>query len=203
MSAVNQNIHNFYSVAQRKDFLRDINFRITALNFRGDDKILQNDEFLYAKGGQLPGRKVENIQVPYLGLNFNVAGTSSYEGSESYKLTFFCDAAQDLRFKLEKMVRRVYDDYTSTGDYKIAGPDSILELSILDKQLNEIRKVKLIGFDIRSVDGMEFKVSGGKGDVMEISTTVSFHYYTVGDMPLVVGNVQLPGIGVGIGGSAG
>jgi hypothetical protein len=51
MSAVNQNIHNFYSVAQRKDFLRDINFRITALNFRGDDKILQNDEFLYAKGG--------------------------------------------------------------------------------------------------------------------------------------------------------
>ena len=191
--AMNQNIMKFYSEAASRDFLRDINFRIVGLKFRGKDIISEGD-LLYGKGGQLPGRKVENIPVNYLGLQFNVAGTTSYEGSDSYKITFRCDATANVRTKLENMVRYIYNDQTSTGDYNIAGENSVMTLALLDKNLGTLREIELVGVDLRSVDSMEFKMDG-KGDVMEMGTTWSFHFYRYGDLSKLILQASIPAIG--------
>ena len=196
-----QNQVDFYSQAQAADFLRDINFKVSALKFRGLD-IIKETDLVYGKGGQLPSRKIENIEAPFMGLKYNVAGVATYPGSEAYEITFRCDARMNLRTKLELMSRTIFDDVTSTGDYRIAGKDSLMELMILNKDNTDLRPVKLIGLDLRSIEAMDFKRADGKGDIVEIKTTWSFHFYEYGPEKAFAFNVTIPGIG-SVGGAGG
>ena len=65
-----QHISDFYTQVQAKDFARQFQFRVTEMantNFG-------EDTFVYLQTGNLPGRAINNVQVPFMGLNFNVPG---------------------------------------------------------------------------------------------------------------------------------
>jgi hypothetical protein len=173
-----QNIEKFYSRASTRDFSRDFLFRVKSLNIR--DLVMGDDDLVYVKAAQLPGRQVSNVAVPYMGLNFNVPGGATYPGSDSYALTFYLDAGSRLRERFEAASRTLFNDDTSTGSYGTPNPQNFITLVQLRKDLNELREYKLVGASLRNINAIDYQIASGTGNTVEVGVTLAYHYYELG-----------------------
>jgi hypothetical protein len=172
MDILDQNIGTFYQVARERDFARKFQFRVTALgvgNFNATDLI-------YAETAALPGRQINNIPVPYMGLNFNVPGVASYPGSAGYKITFRCDKDYHLRSKLETDMFRIFDDSNSTGQYSIPAANSVLSLTLTNKQNLGVRTYTLYGVYIQALDDEQYDIKD-TGNVSVINATIAYQFW--------------------------
>ena len=175
-----QNIKDFYNVAQRKDFARLFQFRVTQLG--GSLDFINNDDLIYLDTASLPGRTINNVPVPYMGLSFNVPGTASYPGSAAYRVTFRCDAGYDIRSKLEQLSFRVFNDDTSTGEYTIPGPESVLQMDLYtsgsrtDLAPTIVRRYKLYGVYVVSLDDVAYDIKD-TGSVAMVNATLAYQYW--------------------------
>jgi hypothetical protein len=181
MASINQNIQTFYTQAANKDFSRDFLFRVVRMQGVGLPD-LRDEDLVYAKAAQLPGRTIENLNASYMGLKFNVPGAATYDASDSYDITFYLDASQeDLRTKFEIASREIFNDGQSTGNYLIPGVENLIVLTQLNKDLTPLGNYyNLIGAQLRKIGSLDYKIAEGKGELMELKTTMSYHYYTVG-----------------------
>lgn len=174
---VSQNIQNFYRVAATKDFSRDFLFRVTDLKLDGLPA-LDEGSLIYAKAAQLPSRAITNVSVPYMGLPFNVPGNATYPGSDAYSLTFFLDQNSDLRKYFEQASRVLFNDLTSTGGYGTPYNDSYIELTQLSKSLDPLTKYRLFGASIRTINAIDYSMSAGTGQTVDVQVTLAYHFYT-------------------------
>lgn len=172
----NQNIEQFYQRAQARDFSRDFLFRVTDVVLAGD-VTLEDEELVYAKAATLPARNITNVEAPYMGLNFNVPGNVTYPGSDGYSLSFYLDAASELRNKLELASRILFDDTSSTGQYSTPSEDYYIILQQLNKKLEPISTYKLYGASIRNIDAIEYQMAEGTGNTVQVQTTIAYHFY--------------------------
>lgn len=178
MADVKQLITDFYRVAAARDFARDINFRLLSINTGGTSTITFNeDDLVYIKAATLPGRAITNVQVPYMGLKFNIPGTANYPGSEGYELKFFCDANSQLRQKFEQWSKDIFDDATSTGNYFTPRQTSTIDMVQLDKQNNRIAQYQLVGVAVNDVGALSYNMSEGTGATVEFTAKVTYHYW--------------------------
>lgn len=177
MAQTQQKISKFYSVAASRDFSRDFLFRVTSMNLAGIDGAITEEDLIYAKAASLPGRTISNVPVPYMGLNFNIPGAASYSGAEGYQLTFFLDSKSRLRNLFETASRAMFDDATSTGLYGTPNDTNFIELAQLDKDLEVISSYKLIGASIRNVGDIQYQISSGTGQTVEMQVTIAYHFY--------------------------
>lgn len=177
---VDQTIQQFYRVAQARDFSRDFLFRVTQMQLQGVTP-LRDTELVYIKAATLPGRSINNVTAPYMGLNFNVPGAVTYPGSDGYSLTWYLDGESTLRNYFEQASRNLFDDQISTGNYGTPGFNYFLILEQLDKQLNPVDggRYKLVGSSIRNIDTINYNIAAGTGDIVEITTTIAYHYYEI------------------------
>lgn len=169
-----QNISDFYRSVQQKDFARQFQFRLVQLantNFN-------EDTLVYVQTASLPGRTITNVQVPFMGLDFNVPGTVKYPDSNNYRVRFRCDANYDIRTVLENATFNTFDDGTSTGDYNIARNSSTIILNLLDKSNNPVRQYTLYGAYVMSVDALGYDLADG-GTIQNIDTTLAYQYWRV------------------------
>jgi hypothetical protein len=173
-------IQSFYTAATKKDFARIFQFRVTefpGINFD------PTKHLLYVETATLPGRTINNVAVPYMGLQFNVPGNASYPGSNAYNVTFRMDADYDIRAALEASTFATFDDATSTGAYNIRGQDSknILELSLLGKtpKGNEpeiLRIYQLFGAYLVSVNETQYDIKD-TGTVATCQAVIAYHFW--------------------------
>ena len=177
MAKTEQKISKFYSIAASRDFSRDFLFRVTALNLAGIEDEIGEEELIYAKAAALPGRTISNVQVPYMGLNFNVPGNATYSGAEGYSLVFFLDSKSRLRNLFEQASRALFDDISSTGLYGTPDDTHFIELAQLDKDLSIVSTYKLIGASIRNIGDIAYNMSGGTGQTVEMPVTIAYHFY--------------------------
>jgi hypothetical protein len=169
-----QNISDFYRSVQQKDFARQFQFRLVQLantNF-GEDTLV------YVETASLPGRAITNVQVPFMGLDFNVPGTVKYPDSNNYSVRFRCDANYDIRTVLENATFNTFDDSTSTGDYNIARNSSSIILNLLNKSGNPVRQYTLYGAYVVSIGAMAYNL-GDTGTIQNIDTTLAYQYWRV------------------------
>jgi hypothetical protein len=169
-----QNISDFYRVAQQNDFARQFQFRLVQLantNFG-------EDEFVYVETANLPGRSITNVQVPFMGLQFNVPGTATYPGSDAYNVTFRCDQSYNIRAVLENATFNTFDDGTSTGDYNIARNSSVITLNLLSKNGTTARQYTLYGAYVVSVGESTFNL-GDSGTIQTVPATLAYQYLKV------------------------
>lgn len=169
-----QNIADFYRSVQQRDFARKFQFRITQLantNFN-------EDVLVYVESASLPGREIVNVEVPFMGLNFNVPGTARYPGSSEYAVRFRCDANYDIRTVLENATFNTFDDGASTGDYNIARNSSVIVLNLLNKNGGTIRQYTLYGAYVKTVGAMGYEL-GDNGQIQTIDTTLAYQYWRV------------------------
>ena len=180
-----QNISDFYSSVQQKDFARQFQFRLVQLantNF-GEDTLI------YVETATLPGRSITNVQVPFMGLQFNVPGTATYPGSESYAVTFRCDQDYNIRAALENATFNTFDDGTSTGDFNIARNSSVITMNLLNKAGGTVRQYTLYGAYVVSVGDLSYNL-GDSGTIQIVPTTLAYQYWrvtTTGSSPTVLG----------------
>lgn len=169
-----QNIADFYRAVQQNDFARQFQFRVVQLantNFG-------ENELIYIETANLPGRAITNVQVPFMGLNFNVPGTANYPGSESYAVTFRCDQSYNIRAVLENATFNTFDDGTSTGDYNIARNSSVITLNLLNKNGTTARQYTLYGAYVVSVGDSSYNL-GDTGAIQTVPATLAYQYWRV------------------------
>jgi hypothetical protein len=171
-----QDITSFFERAATRDFSRDILFRVLGINIAGLS--ITEDDLVYARSGSIPSRNIQNQTAPYGGLAFQVPGTVQYEGAEAYTISFYCDANSDIHTKMFRETERVFGN-DGTGDFNIGGPDDIISLAQLDKNLSPIKTYKLIGASIRSSGNLEYNIAEGAGAVVNFNSTFAYHYYTI------------------------
>lgn len=171
-------IQNFFAAAADKQFSRDFLFRVQeitlgsiGLNLKG------NDDLIYARSASLPGRTIENKEVNYMGLTFNVPGRATYAQAAGYTIEFYADAENQIRDKLEKASRETFNDETSTGKYGMPGPQDTMILALLTKDLRIKKTIELVGASIRDIGDMSYMIADGTGEVVTFPVTFSYHFY--------------------------
>lgn len=169
-------IQTFFEQAKSRQFARDFLFRVKQINLTGVSFNGETD-LVYARTANLPGRNIENKTVNYVGQQFNVPGKSSYPGSESYSIEFYHEESIALRKKFEAASRTVFNNETSTGDYRMPGEESTITLSVLNSQLEETDTIVLVGASIRDIGEVGYTIADGTGDILNFSVTFAFHYY--------------------------
>ena len=169
-----QQITDFYTAVQKNDFARQFQFRVVQLantNF-GEEQLV------YLESASLPGRTINNIPVPFMGLNFNVPGTASYPGSDGYAVSFRCDQNYDIRATLENATFNTFDDQVSRGDYNIARNSSTIVLDLLGKDKSTIRQYTLFGAYVVSVGDISYNL-GDNGAIVTVPATLAYQYWRV------------------------
>ena len=169
-------IDTFMTQALDKQFARDFLFRVTGITIAGTTLVNPGD-LIYAKSAALPGRAIENKVVNYSGQAFNVPGKSTYTGSDAYSIEFYHDEAISLREKLEGASRAVFNNETTSGDFRMPGKGDVITLSVLNRQFTETKQIKLIGASIRDIGAITHNIADGTGDVLTFPVTFSYHYY--------------------------
>lgn len=171
-----QNISDFYRSVQQNDFARQFQFRVVQLantNFG-------ESELIYLETANLPGRSITNVQVPFMGLQFNLPGTAQYPNSNAYSVRFRCDADYDIRTVLENATFNTFDDSTSTGNYNIARNSSVITMNLLNKSGGTARQYTLYGAYVASVGEMMFNL-GDAGTIQTVDATLAYQYWRVTD----------------------
>ena len=169
-------IENFFNQAVQKQFSRDFHFRIKQITIEGVS-FSGEDDLIYARSASLPARDILNKTTSYAGQQFNVAGSSTYPNSEAYSIEFYHDENITLRRKFEAASRAVFNNETTTGQYGMAGIDSYMILEVIDKELNTVETIKLIGVGIRSVGQIDHQIADGTGEIVTFPVTFSYHFY--------------------------
>tara|TARA_A100001201_G_scaffold105071_1_gene89957 strand:+ start:2470 stop:3045 length:576 start_codon:yes stop_codon:yes gene_type:complete len=178
-------IQNFFAAAGQKQFARDFLFRVRLIQLgsvgvtigsqAGDPSA---NDLIYARTASLPGRTIENKEVNYMGLTFNLPGRATYANSAGYTIEFYADANNTLREKLETASRNTFNDQTSTGEYGMPDTNDIIELVTLDKQLETVGNgIRLVGASIRDIGDISYAIADGTGEVVTFPVTFSYHFY--------------------------
>lgn len=170
-------IQNYFTQAVAKQFARDILFRVKSIKIVGGE-LRGNNQLIYARSAKLPGRDIEDKTVSYSGQTFHVPGKVSYPGSESYSIEFYHDEEANLREQFESISRAIFDHRSNNiGEYSMPGSDSLIELNILDRQLNEIGTIKLIGASIRKIGEIAYEIADGSGEILKFTVDFAYHWY--------------------------
>ena len=177
MADVKQTIQDFYTQAQVKDFARNNLFRVLNIDFGdGSDVTIGEEDLVYVTTSTLPGKTIQDVAVPYMGLEFHVPGTVKYNGSERYSLSFRADESYNLYDKFQQVINDTFDDSNSTGNYFTPKASSVIDLVQLDKQLDKISQYQLVGCSIRSIGDLSYDATAS-GDVQTFTVTIAYHYY--------------------------
>ena len=168
MDTTYNTIGQFYATAQKNEFARQFQFKITSLG------PFTEDDLIYIETATLPTKEVTNRAVPYMGLDFNIPGAVKYTGSDNWKVTFRCDEGHNIRNKMEAYMSEIFDIQTSTGKYGV--PTEIATMELLGKQLNPLRKYQFVGIYPRIVGELQYNIENA-GDILKLDATFAYQYW--------------------------
>lgn len=167
------NITDYFEVMQQRDFLRTNQYRVAALTYKGIS--LTEQDLVYLRTGDIPSRTIQQVDVPYMGLNFKVPGTAQYQGT--MQLSFYCDQPQIIRGIFEQMSFTTFDDDISGGQYTVAGSD-ILTFRTFNQTSPESTTTaySLIGIFPTEVGTIQMDTTSN-GTVANFTATIAYQYW--------------------------
>ena len=171
----NQNIQNFYQTAYKKDFARKNLFRVVSIETGISGLNFDESDLVYITTTSLPRRDIANIPVKYMGLQFNVPGTATSTGNDSWNVTFRMPQDLAIRRKLETWNRVLFDDATSTGLYELKNLGTVT-LALMDKSGSPIRTYKLVGAYCRAIGEYNLDATEG-GAIVEQTATLAYQFW--------------------------
>jgi len=169
-----QGIENFYDAAISNDFGRQNLFRVVSLG----GVRFTTQELLYIESTVLPGKAITNVEVPFMGLKFNVPGTTNYPNSAAWQVKFRVPQNLSIRRKLEDWVASVFDDSSSTGAYNIPSKDASNQvvLVLIDKQGNPLRTYTLFGVYPQAIGELEANLTSA-GEILTQTVTLAYQFW--------------------------
>jgi len=170
-----QDINNFFEAALSKDFARTNLFRVLYISSGASDIVFDREELVYITTTSLPDREIKNVQVPFMGLQFNVPGTASYPGSNAWNVTFRMPQDLSIRKKLELWTRATFDDATSTGAYNLRDLGQI-GIALMGKDGTPIRVYNLMGAYCTKVGTYNLDVTAA-GEIVTQQVTLAYQFW--------------------------
>jgi hypothetical protein len=175
--AVNQNITQFITAAGKYDFARNNLYRVR--DFKTRALTLTEDDLIYCKAADIPGRETPTATVNYHGMPMNYnKSTVNYPGADNYTLTFYLDGRGDMRRRFEEASRIVFNDQTNTGNWRFPSTGDIITISQLNFDLEPVKTFTLVGVAIKSIEVINAQMADGDGSALEVKINVSYLYYT-------------------------
>lgn len=174
--SVNQTIELFTNTLIKRDGQRNNLFKILALNTKALS--LTEEDMVYIKTGQLPARSNPTANMQYMGMNFPYnTSTVQYTGNDDYSLQFIFDAAGEIRSKFERASRIIFNDLSTTGDWRVPTLSDIMTIAPLDNQYNPSAYYHFYGVAFKGMDAVEFQIAEGDGQIVNITAHISYYYY--------------------------
>lgn len=166
----------FYTQAVNNDFSRNFQMRVVSLG-----TYLTEKDNVYITTSNLPGYQINNQAVPFMGLQFNVPGTGSFPGSDSWQVVFRCDQKLNIREKLLNWQKSVFNafPYTageSTGGYNPKYLESVAVMTVFDRTGAEARGVRLIGVYPVTLGDISYDATGN-GAPVELTATLAYQWW--------------------------
>jgi hypothetical protein len=119
----------------------------------------------------IPGALIEKVEVPLHGVQVNYAGRANY--SHSLPITLLETRDVGTRDMLRRWQRTARDWITNTGTYKDVYSTTV-EMVLYDDLPTEIKRIKLIGCFVESLD--DASVDGSASAAVNISCTLSYDF---------------------------
>ena len=125
----------------------------------------------------------------YSGQQFNIPGKSSYPNSEGWSVEFYVDQGMEIRTKLERASRLLFNNEDTTGNLCMPGYESIITLDVLQipcqrgtnvqsgNELEIVKTIELVGASLRNVGEISYSIADGTGEVLNFPVTLSYHFY--------------------------
>lgn len=174
--SVNQTIGTFINTLIKRDGQRNNLFKVLALNTKVLN--LTNEDMVYIKTAQLPGRNNPTGQIPYMGMNFSYnKSTVEYPGADNYDLTFVFDAAGELRLKFEQASRLIFNDISTSGTWNVPTLSDIMTIAPLNNQYEPSAYYHFYGVAFKGFDAVNFDIAGGDGSIVDLPCHISYYYY--------------------------
>lgn len=177
-TSVGMGIGSFYNQAFTRDFTRDFQMRVVSI---GPNGILNENDNVYITSTVLPGYAIANQATPFMGLSFNIPGGGSFPGSDSWAVTFRCDAQLNIREKLIAWQKSIFNAFphepgNSVGAYAPKGIDSVAELVVLNRNGTVARGMRLVGIWPVNVGDLTYNTTGS-GAIVELTTNLAYQWW--------------------------
>lgn len=174
--AVNQTISTFISTAAKRDFQRDNLYRIMSLKCEG--LTLTEEDAVYCKSIKIPGRTNPHGSVKYMGMEFKYPqSTVQFGDIDALDIPMLIDSKGEVMGKLERASRILFNDLTTTGNWKFPSTADILTVAVLDFNLNVQEYIHYYGVSFKGFDSVDAKPAEGDGIAQEITAHFTYFYY--------------------------
>jgi hypothetical protein len=177
----NQTLSDFYTEVQNRGLARDFQLKVTQFIVNGIDALNSgnNNDLVLIKTATLPGKTVNAIVTTFMGLDFQIPGNVTFENNKAWNVKFYCAQDYTLRALFETSTLNTFDQTTSLGNMEPRDlAQNVIQLSLLDDNLNEIRVYKLLGAFITKIEEEDYDMTG-TGAPAEVSATIAYQYWTV------------------------
>jgi len=175
---MSQGIQEFYQTAAARGFQRDFQLRIAVWKII-NSPVLTDIDTVLLKTATLPQMETTINPAPFMGLEFNVPGTTKFPGSKAWNLEFYMTQKANLRESFIVALRNNFNIDLSIGNLQLPPQDSTVQFSLVNDNLNEITRYMLHGAFIASVGEVSFDLTGS-GAIQKLPVTIAYQYWTSG-----------------------
>jgi hypothetical protein len=166
-------ITDYFETMQQRDFLRLHQYRVAALSYKGLS--LTEQDLVYLRTGEIPNRTINQVSVPFMGLNFQVPGTVQYQGT--MQLNFYCDQPQIVRSIFESMSYTAFDDRYSGGQYTVSNQDILTFRTYNNTSPEQQTTVyNLVGIFPTEVGNIAMDTTNN-GEAANFNVTIAYQYW--------------------------
>jgi hypothetical protein len=171
-------IKQAYDVFQQHDFSRS--FQLRFLDIQSTSPVAnQVAQELITLGGRyyitsmvVPGRTIQNIDVPYQGFQFKLPGQVAYDSPNPWTLNFRTAGDYLVRNALERLSFATANDETSCGAFNLPCKNNIITIGVLNPKCRVIRAYDLFGFYIQNISEIQYNQENMEGTTF----TAAFQY---------------------------
>lgn len=168
-------IKKAYEVFRQHDFSRSFQLRILDFNNVPDyveRELIQSEGRLYATSYVVPGRTIQNIDIPYQGFQFKLPGQVAYDSPNPWTITFRTPGDYLVRNAFERWSFETANDDTSCGRFQMPCESTTVDIAVLSPKCEIIRVYRLHGIYLQNVSEIQYNQENNEGTTF----TAALHY---------------------------
>lgn len=171
-------IKDAYDTFQKHDFSRSFQLRFLDIEVPGKagtklkKELVENSGRYYITTMVVPGRTVQNIDIPYQGFQFKLPGQVAYEPNP-WQITLRTPGDYIVRNALEQLSFQTANDETGCGVSNLPCKDgSMIKIGVLDAKCAIMRAYILHGVYIQNISEISYNQENIEGTTF----SAAFHY---------------------------
>jgi len=171
-------IKEAYNVFQQHDFSRSFQLRFLDISVPGPageqvrKELVDNNGRYYITTMVVPGRTVQNIDIPYQGFQFKLPGQVSYDSPNPWSISIRTPGDFLVRNALEQLSFQTANDETACGAFNLPCKQNMITIGVLNPKCKIIRAYDLMGVYVQNISEISYNQENMEGTTF----TAAFQY---------------------------